>query len=38
MAVTDMLISKTFDSSLICPAEQTCIVDAPIWEETIAEL
>jgi acetaldehyde dehydrogenase / alcohol dehydrogenase len=38
MAVTDMLISKTFDSSLICPAEQTCIVDAPIWDETIAEL
>jgi acetaldehyde dehydrogenase / alcohol dehydrogenase len=37
MAVTDMLISKTFDSSLICPAEQTCIVDAPIWDATIAE-
>ena len=27
MAVVDMLISKTFDSSVICPAEQTCIVD-----------
>ena len=26
----DMLISKTFDSSVICPAEQTCIVDEPI--------
>jgi acetaldehyde dehydrogenase/alcohol dehydrogenase len=38
MAVTDMLISKTFDSSLICPAEQTCIVDAVIWDATIAEL
>jgi acetaldehyde dehydrogenase/alcohol dehydrogenase len=38
MAVTDMLISKTFDSSLICPAEQTCIVDAAIWEPMIAEL
>ena len=38
MAVTDMLISKTFDSSLICPAEQTCIVDASIWDATIAEL
>jgi acetaldehyde dehydrogenase/alcohol dehydrogenase len=37
MAVTDMLISKTFDSSLICPAEQTCIVDAAIWEPMIAE-
>jgi len=38
MAVTDMLISKTFDSSLICPAEQTCIVDAAIWDPMIAEL
>ncbi len=25
MAVVDMLISKTFDSSVICPAEQTCV-------------
>ena len=24
MAAVDMLISKTFDSSVICPAEQTC--------------
>jgi acetaldehyde dehydrogenase / alcohol dehydrogenase len=38
MAVVDMLISKTFDSSLICPAEQTCIVDDAIWDATIAEL
>ncbi|HET9738631.1 MAG TPA: iron-containing alcohol dehydrogenase, partial [Solirubrobacteraceae bacterium] len=38
MAVVDMLISKTFDSSLICPAEQTCIVDDAIWEATLAEL
>jgi acetaldehyde dehydrogenase/alcohol dehydrogenase len=38
MAVTDMLISKTFDSSLICPAEQTCIVDAAIWDAMIGEL
>jgi acetaldehyde dehydrogenase/alcohol dehydrogenase len=38
MAVTDMLISKTFDSSLICPAEQTCIIDAAIWDSMIAEL
>jgi acetaldehyde dehydrogenase / alcohol dehydrogenase len=34
----DMLISKTFDSSLICPAEQTCIVDDAIWDATLAEL
>jgi acetaldehyde dehydrogenase/alcohol dehydrogenase len=38
MAVTDMLISKTFDSSLICPAEQTCIIDAAIWDAMIGEL
>jgi acetaldehyde dehydrogenase/alcohol dehydrogenase len=38
MAVVDMLISKTFDSSLICPAEQTCIVDDAIWGATLAEL
>jgi acetaldehyde dehydrogenase/alcohol dehydrogenase len=38
MAAVDMLISKTFDASLICPAEQTVIVDAPIWDETLAEL
>jgi acetaldehyde dehydrogenase/alcohol dehydrogenase len=38
MAVVDMLISKTFDSSLICPAEQTCIVDDEVWDATLAEL
>ena len=38
MAVMDMLISKTFDGSLICPAEQTCIIDAPIWDAMLAEL
>ena len=27
MAVVDILISKTFDASVICPAEQTCVVD-----------
>ena len=27
MAVVDMLISKTFDASVICPAEQTCVID-----------
>ena len=25
MAVVDILISKTFDASVICPAEQTCV-------------
>jgi acetaldehyde dehydrogenase/alcohol dehydrogenase len=38
MAAVDMLISKTFDSSVICPAEQTCIVDAPVWDALVAEL
>jgi acetaldehyde dehydrogenase/alcohol dehydrogenase len=38
MAVVDMLISKTFDASVICPAEQTCVIDEAIWDETIAEL
>ena len=27
MAVMDILISKTFDSSVICPAEQTVVID-----------
>ncbi|GAA1236779.1 bifunctional acetaldehyde-CoA/alcohol dehydrogenase [Oryzihumus leptocrescens] len=36
-AVVDILISKTFDASVICPAEQTCIIDDEIYDETIAE-
>lgn len=38
MAVVDMLISKTFDSSVICPAEQTCVIDDAIYDEVVAEL
>src|SRR4029079_8282250 len=38
MAAVDMLISKTFDSSVICPAEQTCIVDEAVWDAMVAEL
>ncbi|HEX5617682.1 MAG TPA: bifunctional acetaldehyde-CoA/alcohol dehydrogenase [Solirubrobacteraceae bacterium] len=38
MAVVDMLISKTFDSSLICPAEQTCIIDEAVWDVCLAEM
>ncbi len=37
MAVVDMLISKTFDASVICPAEQTCVVDEAIYDELVAE-
>ncbi|TGD89241.1 bifunctional acetaldehyde-CoA/alcohol dehydrogenase [Mycolicibacterium sp. CH28] len=36
-AVVDILISKTFDSSVICPAEQTCIIDDEIYDEMVAE-
>ena len=38
MAVVDILISKTFDASVICPAEQTCVIDEPIYDEVVAEL
>jgi acetaldehyde dehydrogenase/alcohol dehydrogenase len=37
MAVMDMLISKTFDASVICPAEQTCVIDDAIYDELVAE-
>lgn len=37
MAVVDILVSKTFDASLICPAEQTCIADDAIFDELVAE-
>ena len=32
-----MLISKTFDASVICPAEQTCVVDEAIYDDLVAE-
>lgn len=38
MAVVDILISKTFDASVICPAEQTLVVDAAIRDAVVAEL
>ncbi len=37
MAVVDILISKTFDASVICPAEQTCVVDDEIYDDVVAE-
>ncbi len=37
MAVVDILVSKTFDSSVICPAEQTCVIDTAIYDAVIAE-
>jgi acetaldehyde dehydrogenase/alcohol dehydrogenase len=38
MAVVDVLISKTFDASVICPAEQTIVADEPIADALVAEL
>ncbi len=38
MAVVDILISKTFDASVICPAEQTLVVDDAVYDATVAEL
>lgn len=38
MAVVDILISKTFDASVICPAEQTLVVDDAIHDAVVAEL
>jgi acetaldehyde dehydrogenase / alcohol dehydrogenase len=38
MAVIDILISKTFDASVICPAEQTCVVDAAVYDAMVDEL
>jgi acetaldehyde dehydrogenase/alcohol dehydrogenase len=37
MAVVDVLVSKTFDSSVICPAEQTVVIDDEIYDDAIAE-
>ena len=36
-AVVDILISKTFDASVICPAEQTAVVDDEVYDATVAE-
>ena len=36
-AVVDVLISKTFDASVICPAEQTCIIDDPVYDKAVTE-
>jgi acetaldehyde dehydrogenase/alcohol dehydrogenase len=38
MAVMDVLISKTFDASVICPAEQTLVVDDAVYDDLLAEL
>ena len=35
--VVDVLISKTFDASVICPAEQTIIIDDAVYDEVLDE-
>jgi acetaldehyde dehydrogenase/alcohol dehydrogenase len=35
--VVDTLISKTFDASVICPAEQTMIIDEAVYDRAVAE-
>ncbi|MGE5763862.1 MAG: aldehyde dehydrogenase family protein, partial [Mycobacterium leprae] len=35
--VVDILISKTFDASVICPAEQTAIIDHAVYDTVVAE-
>src|SRR5450755_1281336 len=37
MAVVDILVSKTFDASVICPAEQTCVIDEQIYDAVVEE-
>ncbi len=36
-AVVDILISKTFDASVICPAEQTCVIDDAVYDAVVNE-
>lgn len=33
-AVTDLILSKTFDNGMICASEQSVIIEAPIYEQT----
>jgi acetaldehyde dehydrogenase/alcohol dehydrogenase len=37
MAVVDILVSKTFDASVICPAEQTIVIDDQIYDAMVTE-
>jgi acetaldehyde dehydrogenase/alcohol dehydrogenase len=34
-AVTDIIISKTFDNGTECPSEQTLVVDREVYEQTL---
>lgn len=35
-AVTDLILSKSFDNGMICASEQAVIIEAPIYSEAVA--
>ena len=35
-AVTDLILSKSFDNGMICASEQAAIIEAPIYNEAVA--
>ncbi|NMA82672.1 MAG: bifunctional acetaldehyde-CoA/alcohol dehydrogenase [Epulopiscium sp.] len=35
-SVTDLILSKSFDNGMICASEQAAVIEAPIYDETIA--
>ncbi len=37
MAVSSVIMSKTFDNGMICASEQAVVVEAPVYEEVKAE-
>ena len=36
-AVNDVVLSKSFDNGMVCASEQAVILDAPIYDEALAE-
>jgi acetaldehyde dehydrogenase/alcohol dehydrogenase len=36
-AVNDVVLSKGFDNGMVCASEQAAIIDAAIWDDTLAE-
>ena len=35
-AVTDLILSKSFDNGMICASEQAAVIEAPIYDEAVA--
>ncbi len=35
-ALTDLILSKSFDNGMICASEQAAIIEAPVYDEAIA--